>query len=229
MLKKIQIDEYICEGVENTASDRVAYMIYPHVDGFTTGWLEDMSSKFGISIVMVYVALERWNNDLTPWPEPPESKGFQPFAGDAPEFYRELTEKIIPQAEKTLGLVNVAQRDLIGVSLSGLFSLWQWMQFDTFTSIGCLSGSFWYDGFIDWFENQTISQKNGKAFFLLGTEEPKARIKAYQSVGVNTEAIFNRLSASGIECRFDWVPGNHFANAGPRAEKALEYLYNKNN
>lgn len=226
MVRKIQIDSYTCDVAVNSASYKVAYMIYPHVDGFSSEWLEKMSSRFGISIVMVYVPLEKWNDDLTPWPEPAEAKGkgFQPFAGDAGQFYSELTAKIIPEVEKVLGPAKVSERDLVGVSLAGLFTLWQWMQFYTFTSIACLSGSFWYEGFMSWFENREIPQNKGKAYFLLGTAEPNAKIKAYQSVGVNTEAISNRLKSSGIECRFDWVPGNHFANPIPRAEKALGYL-----
>lgn len=226
MVKKIQIDSYTCDAVVNTTTSKVAYLIYPQVNCFTADWLEGMSSKCGVSIVVVYVPINRWNDDLTPWPEPPEAKGFQPFAGNAAQFYNELTTKIIPEAEKALGLTKVAGRDLIGVSLAGLFTLWQWAQFDTFTSIACLSGSFWYDGFMSWFENREILAKKGKAYFLLGTAEPKARIKEYQPVGVNTEAIVNRLKSVGTECQFDWVPGNHFSNPKPRAEKALEYLYN---
>lgn len=118
MVQKFQIDEYACQCVSNAASRKVAYMVYPHVDCFTSGWLEKMSAKCGVTIVVVYVPLDRWNDDLTPWSEPPEAKGFQPFGGDAMRFYKELTTKIVPEVEKTLGLSSVAERDLVGVSLS---------------------------------------------------------------------------------------------------------------
>lgn len=201
-------------------------MIYPKVDVFSADWLDKMSSLYGVSIIIVYIAPEDWDNVLTPWTATGVPKGSQPFEGDASEFYKTLREIIIPKVENTFSLTNISQRDLIGVSLAGLFTLWQWMQFDAFTSIGCLSGSFWYSGFLDWFENRNIPQKVGKAYFLLGIEEPKAKVKEYQSVGVNTEAIVKRLEAEGIECRFDWVTGNHFSNPAQRAEKALEYLLN---
>lgn len=224
MIRKFETGDYTCAAAVNAASSKAVYMIYPRVDVFGDEWLDDMSSKYGVTIVVVFVPLGRWNDDLTPWPEPPEAKGCPPFAGKACDFYTELTQKIIPEAEKNLALEHISGRDLAGVSLAGLFTLWQWMQYGTFDSVACLSGSFWYDGFIEWFERRTIPQKKGKAYFLLGTEEPRAKIKAYRTVGVSTEAIVKRLTSDGIECRFDWVPGNHFADPLPRAEKALEYL-----
>lgn len=224
MIKKIEIKGFNCDCVSNNSRSRVAYMIYPQVNGFTDEWLEDQAEKNNCSIVVVYIPLEKWNDFLTPWPEPGETPKAQAFAGEGTEFLKLLQNEIISQAEKTLSLGDVIERDLIGVSLAGLFTLWQWMQCDTFQSIACLSGSFWYEGFIDWFDKQPVPHKNGKAFFLLGTEEPKAHIKAYRCVGVNTEAVVARFKAAGIDTTFEWVPGNHFANPLQRAEKALKEL-----
>lgn len=224
MIRKFEIEGYNCVCLPNPKAEKVIYMIYPFVNGFDEQWLQTQSTTRGVSLVVVYIPLNRWNDDLTPWPEPPEAKGFEPFGGDAPAFLDLLIRKIIPECETGL---SFKERDLLGVSLAGLFTLWQWLDNDTFDSIACLSGSFWYDGFIDWVDNRSVPSKNGVAYFLLGTEEPKAKIKAYQSVGINTETIVKRLESAGITTRFDWVPGNHFANPKPRAEKALQYLSTK--
>ncbi|MDE6638872.1 MAG: hypothetical protein K2K32_11640 [Muribaculaceae bacterium] len=40
--------------------------------------------------------------------------------------------------------------------MSGLFALWQWMVCDTFRNIASLSGSFWYEGFMEWMKSRTI-------------------------------------------------------------------------
>lgn len=213
-----------CSCVANAASSRVVYMIYPAVSGFTAEWLEQQAAKTGSSIVMVYVALDKWNDYLTPWPEPGETAKAQPFGGQASEFLHALVTEIIPRAEVALGLESVTERDLVGVSLAGLFTLWQWAQSDTFRSIACLSGSFWYEGFVEWFERQTIAGKSGKAYFLLGTEEPKTTVKAFKPVGVNTETIVDDLRRDGVDVSFDWVPGNHFADPQRRAEMALSHL-----
>ena len=199
-------------------------MIYPLGLGFKEDWLETQTRKNKCSIVMVYVPTYNWNDYLTPWPEPGETPDAEPFAGEGAKFLKILQEDIIPQTEKALGIDHAAERDLVGVSLGGLFTLWQWMQNSTFHSIACLSGSFWYMGFMEWFDKQIIPHKQGKAYFLLGTEEPKANVKAYQSVGVNTINIVDALKKAGIDTTFDWVPGNHFSNPLQRAEKALAFL-----
>lgn len=225
MIKKIEIDGFNCTCIYNGVSTRVVYMIYPQVAGFTDDWLSSQSEKNNCSIVVVYVPLNKWNNCLTPWPEPGETPHADSFAGEASDFLKILQEKITPVSEDTLGIKGFPERDLIGVSLAGLFTLWQWMLCDTFKSIACLSGSFWYEGFIEWFEKQSVPHKNGRAYFLLGTEEPKAHIRAYRSVGVNTEAVVARLKATGIDTTFDWFPGNHFVNPLQRAEKALAHFH----
>ena len=135
-----------------------------------------------------------------------------------------LEDNVLPAAEKAAGLMQPPERLLVGVSLSGLFTLWDWMQSSVFRSIGCLSGSFWYAGFLDWFEKTAVPGKDGKAYFLLGRQEPHAHIKAYRTVGVNTETIVERLKAAGVNAEFEWVAGNHFADSLGRAEKALEGL-----
>lgn len=220
-MKTININNLKCACVANDGSKRVVYMIYPSVSVFTEDWLREQSEKYGCSIVMVYVGFNDWDNLLTPWPATGVPQGTDPFKGEAARFNQVLTEQVVPEAEKALGIADIEERDLIGVSLGGLFTLWQWMQFDTFRSIGCLSGSFWYEGFLNWFEEQPVPQKSGKAFFLLGTEEPKASVKAFQSVGDKTEAIVARLKSAGVTVEFEWVAGDHFANPIQRAEQAL--------
>ena len=224
MIRNIKIEEISCACVPNNESTRVVYMIYPLIEGFKEDWLEAQARKNKYSLVVVYVPPEKWNDYLTPWPEPGETPDAPPFAGEGEKFLKILQDEIIPQAEKVLGINNVSERDLVGVSLGGLFTLWQWMTNSTFRSIACLSGSFWYVGFMEWFDRQTIPHKQGEAYFLLGTEEPKANVKAYRPVGVNTENIVAAFKRAGIGTTLDWVPGNHFANPLQRAEKALAYL-----
>lgn len=224
MIKNIKIEDIGCTCVASNASKRIVYMIYPLVDVFTEDWLEEQAEKCGSSLVVVYVPLDKWNDYLTPWPEPGETPKAEPFAGEGAEFLKTIQETIIPQSEKALDIENVEGRNLLGVSLGGLFTLWQWILSDTFRSIACLSGSFWYTGFMEWFEKQIIPHKQGKAYFLLGKEEPKAHVKAYRSVGVNTENIVAALEKAGIDTTFALVPGNHFANTLQRTEKALQFL-----
>ena len=224
MIKTIQIKDLKCVLVTADRTDKVTYMIYPEIAGFTDELLTSFSQKYDTAIVMVYVPAQQWNNYLTPWAEPGEAKGFPPFAGEAPMFLQILTDEIVPQAENEMGIDKNAVRNLIGVSLSGLFTLWQWLQCDTFNSIACLSGSFWYAGFMDWFNNLSLRPKQGKAFFLLGRQEPHAQIVAYRPVGANTQAVVSRLEKAGYDVSFEWVQGNHFADPVGRAEMAFIHI-----
>ena len=220
----INADNYVCDIATGQASTRIIYLIYPAIKSFPDGWLENMASEFNVTLAAIYIPAGEWNNSLTPWPEAGETPASPPFGGQAEIFLGKLKTDIIPAVEKAAGLTGVSRRDLIGVSLSGLFTLWQWLLDDTFHSIGCLSGSFWYAGFMDWFNARSIPRKQGSAYFLLGTEEPKAYIKAYRTVGTNTVGIVNRLQSAGIPTTFQWVPGNHFADPLPRAMRAIKAL-----
>lgn len=227
MVKELKIENLKCVCIPNEGAGKVVYMIYPEIVPFPDKWLEECSVKYEASIVMVYIPASGWNNMLTPWPEPGETPDSPPFGGEAAKTLALLKDKVIPAAEDALNLKGGEERELLGVSLSGLFTLWQWMQCDLFDSVACLSGSFWYPGFIDWFNAQPVPDKKGSAFFLLGVKEPKAWIKEYRSVGENTEKIVERLESSGISTIFQWVPGDHFADPSGRAESGLENIGKK--
>lgn len=224
-MKTLNIEGYGCQVATQSQSSTICYMIYPALEPFEDKWLEKMAAELSVNLVMVYVPAEKWNDALTPWPEPGEAKGCPPFAGKAKDFLDILQHKIIPGVEEAYNINDITARDLLGVSLSGLFTFWQWMICDTFRNIASLSGSFWYLGFIEWFEKQNIPSKTGKAYFLLGEEEPHAHVKAFQSVGVNTLRIVDTLKEHGLNVTFEWVPGNHFSRPVHRAEKALSALY----
>lgn len=224
MITKITIEDFDCHIAAFTDATAIDYLIYPALVPFEDDWIERMAETHKSTIAVIYVPADKWNDVLTPWPEPGEAKGCPPFNGKAPEFLKLLQDKIIPAIEKVCGLKVGATRNLMGVSLSGLFTLWQWMTCPTFQSIASLSGSFWYVGFLEWFEKQPFPKKDGKAYFLLGEEEPHAHVKAFQSVGTNTETIVKRFKENGIDVEFVWVPGNHFSRPVHRAERGLEAL-----
>ena len=127
MVTKLNIKGYQCHLAMNAMAETITYMIYPALEQLEDKWLEKMAGLHKINLVIVYVPAEDWNNVLTPWPEPPEAKGFDPFGGEASKFLEFLQKDIIPSVESH---VKIKSRDLVGVSLSGLFTLWQWMTCD---------------------------------------------------------------------------------------------------
>ena len=224
MTQKITIDNLSCLCSSIVSKNKIAYILYP-LDKLCD-WIEQAAEKYGVTIVAI-TGMD-WQNVFSPWPAPGVPKGEPDFEGESPEFLRLLQTKVIPQIETSLQMCSNVERNLVGVSMSELFALWQWMICDTFKSIASLSGSFWYEGFIDWMKTTHIPHKAGMGFFLLGDQESKSNVKAFTSVGVDTDAILSLLKAAGVKVKFESVPGNHFANPIPRLNMAFSALYPDN-
>lgn len=221
MTQRITIDNLSCLCSSAVDKTKIAYILYP-MDNLDA-WIEQAAEKYGVTIAVV-TGMD-WQNVFSPWPAPGVPKGDPDFKGESPEFLKLLQTKVIPQIEAALQIESGAERSLVGVSMSGLFALWQWMVCDTFTNIASLSGSFWYEGFLEWMKTTPVPRKSGMGFFLLGDKESKSNVKAFDSVGVNTAAILTLLKAAGVKAEFESVPGNHFADPIPRLDKAFTALY----
>lgn len=129
--------------------------------------------------------------------------------------------------ERNIKLSVNVERTLVGVSLSGLLSLWQWIKNDTFSNIISLSGSFWYDGFIKWLKSQPIPVKVGKAYFLLGDQEAKTKVKAFQMIQNDTQQVVSYLQDKGLNVLFELVPGNHFQYGEERLNRAFTWMFDQ--
>ncbi|MCM1319125.1 MAG: alpha/beta hydrolase-fold protein [Muribaculaceae bacterium] len=186
-------------------------------------WITPTAIKYGVSIVVI-TGMD-WQNVFSPWPAKGVPRGCPPFKGESSAFLHTLQQDVIPQIEQVLGVSQTPERTLFGVSMSGLFALWQWIVCDTFLNIASLSGSFWYDGFMEWINAQPIPPKPGKAFLLLGDTETQTNVQAFKSVGVNTQAIISLLRGHNIRVQFESVPGNHYADPIPRLNKAFQAIY----
>lgn len=221
MAQKMQIENLSCLCSSVINKNKIAYILYPM--DILSEWIDPAAEKYGVTIVVI-TGMD-WQNVFSPWPAPGVPKGDPDFKGESPDFLRLLQSEVIPEIESMLQMKADAERTLVGVSMSGLFALWQWMKCDTFRNIASLSGSFWYDGFIEWMREIQIPHKTGKGFFLLGDQESRSNVKAFNTVGINTAEIIQLLNKSGVNAEFKSVPGNHFANRMARLEKAFNALY----
>lgn len=221
--KLVRIDNLSCLCCRNEASPRVAYVLYPMEVPAATAM--QLAQAHGVSVAII-TGMD-WDNDLTPWPAPGVPAGSPAFKGLAPQFLARLTATVVPAIEQALGLSGKEERTLVGVSLSGLFTLWQWPLSDFFTNIATLSGSYWYEGFAAWVERQSFADKKGRCFMLLGAEEPHSTVKAFRCVGERTADIVGYLRREGVDVCYDIVPGNHYQHAQARLEKAFAWLFGR--
>lgn len=204
-------------------TNKVCYMILPEgIKGDLCDGLKGLSEKHGISIVVIEDV--NWNDDLTPWPAAGVFKKAKPFGGKAAVFLDKLTHEIIPETERDLGIED-AERTLLGVSLSGLFAVWAAFNTDAFANIISLSGSLWYDGFVEWMKEQTPSPQLKKICMLLGEKEKNAKEKRMATVEERTLDAANILRAKSqatVTCEL--VEGTHFSPILPRMERAMMTL-----
>lgn len=202
-------------------AQRVCYLLSPF-DGLEE-WASEAPRHFGVSIVVITGM--NWDDDLTPWPAKGEPPGSPDFKGNAPAFLATLTGRVVPEVERQLCIPADAERTLAGVSLSGLFTLWQWMVSDEFRNIISLSGSFWYDGFAAWVTSRPVPRKSGRACFLLGDREAHTNVKAFRPVQTDTEKIVSYLRTGALDVDFELVPGNHYQYALQRLTRAFTRLF----
>lgn len=203
------------------SDNSICYILYPL--SILGEWIEEAAYKFGVSIAVI-TGMD-WDDDLTPWRAKGEPPGSPDFRGNASRFLSTLITEVIPETEKRLCIADNAERTLTGVSLSGLFTLWQWMNNDTFDNIISLSGSFWYEDFVDWIKRQTVPSKKGKAYFLLGDMEAKTKVKAFQPVQTDTVEIVDYLHDKGVNDYFELVPGNHYQYGEERLNRAFTWMF----
>ena len=217
-MEHIDIGNLRCEIAKATSSDRICYILFGPLD---YGWVSQAAADYDTTVVVI--SGMDWDNDLTPWAAPGAPTGSPDFRGLAPQFKRFLEEEVVPAVERHLGF-STPQRTLIGVSLSGLFALWQWVQSDMFANIGCISGSFWYQGFVKWLTDYAIPHKSGMAYLSLGKKEPYTPVPQFRSVGTDTAQVMEILQSRDINVTFQTTPGNHYAPVCPRLTWALNVL-----
>ena len=164
-----------------------------------------------------------WNRELSPWPAPGVFRDGGNFGGDGPAFLDMLTGQIVPLAEAQLGFVPVS-RAVAGYSLAGLFALWSVFQTDVFEGAASVSGSLWFDGFMDYLESATPPNGLRQIYLSLGDKEKNARNQRMAAVEDCTRQTAELLREWDIPVFFEMNPGGHFQNIPGRIARGIDQL-----
>lgn len=220
-VEKITYGSLTCLCCRQSHSDKAVYILYPM--DILSGWIAEAAARYNVSIAVI-TGMD-WDNDLTPWKAPGVPEGTPDFAGGSAAFLAMLTGTVIPAIERRMNFSITPQRTLVGVSLSGLFALWQWPLSDFFNNIATLSGSFWYHGFVQWIWQQSFAGKTGQCFMLLGKDEPHSPNPVFATVGKCTADIVGYLRRQNIPVVYQTVKGNHYQYPIRRLDTALSALF----
>ena len=183
--------------------------------------IDEPASDRACSIVKV--AVRNWNDSLTPWPAPGIYRGEAAFKGEAAITLAELIEEAIPALEQAEGL-SPAKRAICGYSLGGLFSLYAFTHSDSFCACGCLSGSVWYENWVEHLRNLDFDGTGKFAFLSIGSMEKHAAPKILHHVQDDMVECAKILSERGCETEYIVGPGNHMRFTKERFDAGLSAL-----
>ena len=181
-------------------------------------WLDRIAEQASTNIVVISGC--EWEDDLTPWKAPGIKDGM--FGGKAQYFLEMLKGDLFFNMESSLR-IQKPKRHLIGVSLSGLFAVWSTGCMSLFESVVSVSGSLWYDGFMEWM-NAREEFMCWKYYFSLGEKEKEGKNKRLASVEEATLETIDILKSADKDVFFEYNEGNHFGPLIERIEKAISYL-----
>lgn len=178
----------------------------------------------GHKLALAVISGVDWNRELSPWSAPKAFRGGEDFGGQRPALLDMLTHQIIPFTEEKLGYVPKF-RGIAGYSLAGLFALWSVYQTGLFDRAASISGSLWFDGFLEFMKANTPKVK--LIYLSLGDKEKAAKNPRLAAVEDCTAQAAELLRAQGIPVAFETNRGGHFQDVPARIARGIQALEEK--
>lgn len=161
----------------------------------------------GVRLVMIYPY--DWNYCMTPWKYQNKNMG---KTGGGEEFLSWFVSEIYDEKY---------QRQYIGgYSLGGLFALFAACEKELFDGVISVSGSLWYPGALEYFNEKTIGKRIGKIYMSLGDKEALTKNAEREKVGFNTEKLAEVFGKTK-EVFFEYNRGGHFTDISERIVKSI--------
>jgi predicted alpha/beta superfamily hydrolase len=193
--------------------------------------MEDLEAHFGVDcseFIALSVISENWNEEFTPWTAPPLSKKSESFKGGAAGYLNVLANTIKPFIDEHYkAKPEPSDTALIGYSLGGLTALYALYTINAFGKIGSMSGSLWYDGWIEFMGAHMPVNAFSRVYMSLGTGEERSRNQRMAKVGNCTRKaaiILEEQLESKENVILEWNDGGHFSELPNRFKRALLWL-----
>ena len=200
-------------------NDRAPCIIFIDMAGHPFG----IASAAPHNANVIGIKYDDWNDSLTPWKAPGLRGGDPDFGGHADETLRQLVEEIVPRETEIHGLSPPAY-GIAGYSLGGLFSLYAFIRSGMFSAVSSMSGSLWYEGWIEYLRNLDFCGEGKKAFLSLGDREERSGCAILRTVRNRTEETAKILRSRGCETEVSIGSGTHFQCIKERLESGLAFL-----
>ncbi len=196
--------------------------------------LEILEPYFGKEcrpFLLLNVETARWNDDMTPWPAPAMNAQSGAFGGWADAYLDTFVKTIKPFIDTHYNTKpNPEDTAIAGYSLGGLTALYALYQYPIFGKIGCLSGSLWYDHWLDFMASHTPKNISAQVYISLGTKEKESKNARMGRVGectVKASALLKDQLPDEDSLKLEWNDGGHFTEIPRRFCRALLWLMRK--
>lgn len=164
----------------------------------------------------------RWDEELSPWQHEPVVSKSNHFTGEAKQYVRCLTEKIIPYAEEKLK--KPCFRIIAGYSMGGLFALYAPYITGAFSRAVSASGSVWYPGFVEYVKVHDFLHVPDAIYLSLGDKESRTKNQYLNQTENCMRELCSIYQSKGIDSVFELNQGNHFRDVPYRLAKGITWL-----
>lgn len=171
---------------------------------------------------LVSVTGLRWDEELSPWQHEPVVSKSDNFTGEAEQYARCLTEKIIPSAEEILP--KPCFRVIAGYSMGGLFALYAPYITEAFSRAVSASGSVWYPDFVEYVKAHDFPKAPDAIYLSLGDKESRTKNQYLSRTENCMSELYSIYQSKGINTVFELNRGNHFRDVPHRLAKGIAWV-----
>jgi predicted alpha/beta superfamily hydrolase len=160
-------------------------------------------------IIFVGIAAEQRLDDYTPWPAAALAAGYRDFGGKGDQYLAFVVNEVKPYIDRKYRTSTSPEHTgIIGASLGGLISLYAlYLYPDIFGKFGSISGSFWYEGFIEFMKENRLLNKKSRIYMDVGSREGAGKNNIQREMLIRTGEVYNQLLEQGLpaaNCRY-WI------------------------
>ncbi len=177
--------------------------------------------------ILVTISNIEWNSEMSPWYMNKQFKDDDNYSGQADEYIKLLSNKIIPKVNNIINLELNKKVDyyaIAGYSLAGLFAVYSLYKTSIFSSAISCSGSLWYPKFDAFIKSNNLKTIPNKIYFSLGRKEKYTKNVLMSNVEEKTKDIELFFESKNIQTIYEENEGNHFQNVIERIAKGISWI-----
>lgn len=158
-------------------------------------------------VILVGIGSDNRNDEYTPWFAKAATAGFIDFGGQGINYLDFLANELKPYIDGHYRtMCNPENTAIVGASLGGLISIYAaYLHPQVFGRIASISGSFWYEDFIQFMRSTHIVHCGRRIYMDVGALEGTDKKNIQKDMVIKTQQAYEVLLNQGFSlerCRF---------------------------